>query len=199
MNTDKMTKRRPVLLLIAILLAVNTGMTCALTLWLGLERASLRKLETDIAAVRERVDREIELREELFLQLKKSAELLRKYNPRLDFQTAIAYAHKIYQCSDQELSMNILTSLIVVESNARVTAMSRKGALGLTQVMPGVWNCDRSMLIDPYKNIEIGASILRNYIRRHGLIGGLSAYNCGKNNRSLPYAQKVLGIAEQHF
>jgi len=199
MEKQKITKKISVLMVLAALLALNTVMTCALTLWLGLERASLRKLQADMAVVRDKVDREIELREELFPQLKKSAALLRKYNPRLDLQTALAYAYKIYQCSDTEVSMDILTALIVVESNAQVNAMSPRGALGLTQVMPGLWNCDRSMLVDPYKNIEIGASILRNYIRRHGLVGGLSAYNSGKNNRSLPYAHKVLGVAEQHF
>jgi len=199
MEKQKFTKKISVLMVLAALLALNTVMTCALTLWFGLERASLRKLQADMAVVRDKVDREIELREELFPQLKKSAALLRKYNPRLDLQTALAYAYKIYQCSDTEVSMDILTALIVVESNARVNAMSPRGALGLTQVMPGLWNCDRSMLVDPYKNIEIGASILRNYIRRHGLVGGLSAYNSGKNNRSLPYAHKVLGVAEQHF
>jgi len=183
----------------AALLACNTVMICALTLWLGLERSYLRKLQADMVIIKEKVEREIELREELLPQLKKSAALLRKYNPRLDPHTALAYACKIYQCSDSEVSMDILTALIVVESNARVNAMSSRGALGLTQVMPDVWKCDPSILADPYKNIEIGAAILKNYIRRHGLVGGLSAYNSGRNNRSLPYAHKVLGVAEQHF
>ena len=65
--------------------------------------------------------------------------------------------------------------------------------------MPNIWEVDSAVLTDPYQNIEVGASILKHYIERYGLLGGLSAYNSGRNNRSLRYAQKVVRIAENAF
>ncbi len=180
-------------------LIVNTVMTCILTIWINEDRKSLKNVHADIREIKNKVETEIKLREDLFPKLKKSARLLRKYNPGLDEFTALRYAYKIYECSDADVTFNILTALIVVESGADYMAVSNKGALGLTQVMPRIWKCDKSILINPYKNIEIGSSILKHYIKRHGLVGGLSAYNSGKRNRSVRYARKVLRIANQYF
>lgn len=181
-----------------LVLIINTVMTYTLTIWISEDRKSLKHVQTEIREIKNKVEEEIQLREELFPNLKKSAQLLREYNPRLDYDTALTYAYKIYECSDSDVSFfNILTALIVVESSANYRAVSRKGALGLTQVMPHIWNYDESNLINPYKNIEIGSSILKHYIKRYGLIGGLSAYNSGKRNRSLHYAKKVIRIANR--
>jgi soluble lytic murein transglycosylase-like protein len=170
-----------------------------LAIWINDNRESLQAVNADIRDLKDTLEKEIELRKDFFSKLKKSASLLNKYNPGLDYFTALKYACKIYECSDQDLSVRVLTALIVVESNADFRAVSKRGALGLTQVMPGIWKCDRKVLTDPYKNIEIGSSILKNYINRHGLIGGLSAYNSGKKNNSLGYAEKVVTIANEHF
>lgn len=187
------------LIVIVIVLVINTAMTCLLTVRISEDRKSLKNLQSDIHELKDKLETEIKLREELFPKLKKSAQLLRKYNPRLDYVTAMKYACKIYECSDENVSFNILTALIVVESSANYIAVSRKGAIGLTQVMPGIWRFDRNTLINPYKNIEIGSSILKYYMNRHGLNGGLSAYNSGKKNGSLRYARKVLRIANRYF
>jgi soluble lytic murein transglycosylase-like protein len=188
-----------IFILIVMALIINTAMTCLLTVWINEDRKSLKNLQNDIQEIKNKLETEIKLREELFPKLKKSAQLLRKYNPRLDYVTALKYACKIYECSDEDVSFNILTALIVVESSANHIAVSRRGATGLTQVMPGIWRFDRNTLIDPYKNIEIGSSILKYYINRHGLDGGLSAYNSGRKNGSIRYARKVLRIANQYF
>lgn len=186
------------IILLAILV-INTGMTFMLTRSIREDRRAIKDMQNEILEIKNKVEQEIQLREELFPQLKKSAQLLRKYNPRLSYATALAYAYKIYECSYDDVSMNVLTALIVVESSANYRAVSRKGALGLTQVMPGIWKYDKKILANPYKNIEIGSNILRYYIKRHGLVGGLSAYNSGKKNASLSYARKVLTIAKQYF
>ncbi|MFC1591932.1 transglycosylase SLT domain-containing protein [Thermodesulfobacteriota bacterium] len=183
---------------IGILIA-NMAMTGLLLQRVRTDRNSLQQLDQDMQIIKQKLETEIQLRQDLFPQLKKSARLLQKYNPRLDFATALRYASKIYECSDSKVSFEILTALIVVESSANYRAVSSKGALGLTQVMPNIWKCDRTVLIDPYKNIEIGSSILRHYVGRHGLMGGLSAYNSGKKNASLRYARKVVRIASLHF
>lgn len=186
-------------LFIAVVLVFNTVMTCMLALWIKEDRKSLKNVECSIQDIRHTLEQEIKLRKELFPQLKKSAELLTRYNPRLDDMTAVRYALKIYQCSDDQVPLDILTSLIVVESSANSRAVSRKGALGLTQVMPNIWKYDPKVLVDPYQNIEIGASILKFYVNRYGLIGGLSAYNSGKKHASIRYAKKVVRIASRHF
>lgn len=188
-----------VVLLLAVFVIVNTVMTWKLMTWFEEDRKSLANMECDIQDLKRALEIEMQLREDLFPQLKKSASLLRKYNPRLDYHTALSYACKIYECSDELVSMDVLTALIVVESSANYRAVSHKGAMGLTQVMPRIWKFDEMVLADPYRNIEIGAAILRYYMQRYGRLGGLSAYNSGKRTASLGYARKVLRIAAANF
>ncbi len=180
-------------------LILNTVSTCILTVWMNEDRKSLKKVEIDIRELKAKLESEIDLREKLYPELKKSAGLLKKYNPALDDLTTLKYAYKIFQCSDEEVSPDILTALIVVESSADHKAVSRKGALGLTQVMPNIWKYDKSTLINPYENIEAGSSILKHYVKRYGLKGGLSAYNSGKKSGSPRYARKVMRIAGLYF
>jgi hypothetical protein len=143
-----------------------------------------------------KVEEEIKLREELFITLRKSASLLKEYNPRLGEVTAFRYACKIYECSQHPVTPELLTALIVVESSANHIAVSKKGAVGLTQVMPRIWQINKKELFNPYKNIEVGSEILKYYIDKHGIKGGLSSYNSGKKNRSLRYARYVIKVAE---
>ncbi|MBW2184702.1 MAG: lytic transglycosylase domain-containing protein, partial [Deltaproteobacteria bacterium] len=47
----------------------------------------------------------------------------------------------MYKCSESPVTPELLTALIVVESSANHVAVSNKGAVGLTQVMPHIWRC----------------------------------------------------------
>ena len=185
--------------LLVVGVIANTAISCVIALQMHNDRSALKNLENDLQKVQEALDVEIELRQNIFPQLQKSARLLRRYNPNLDQMTALSYACKIYECSDETLSFDILNALIVVESSANHRAISSEGALGLTQIMPEAWNYDYETLINPYQNIEIGAAILKSYIERHGLQGGLSAYYCGRKDAGLEYAHKVKQIAQMHF
>jgi len=149
----------------------------------------------EIMELRVQVEKEIKLREEFFSALQKSANLLRHYNPRLNRVTALKYAYKIYECSESPVTPELLTALIVVESSANHVAVSNKGAVGLTQVMPHIWQCQRNELFNPYKNIEVGSKILKYYIDKHGVEGGLSSYNSGNKRTSLRYARYILKVA----
>ena len=185
-------------------ISINTVMICMLTFWAIEDRHTLKVVQVEIQELKHRIEMEIMLRQEIFPQIKKSAELLSRYNPGLDPFTALSYAIKIWQCSDDVVTHDLLTALIIVESGADYTAVSPHGALGLTQIMPGHWPYQQKELRDPYKNIEAGASILRQYIKRHGLIGGLRAYNCGSPGQSAKgasqrYAKKVLQMAQSPF
>ena len=157
---------------------------------------AIQGVHKEIVELKAKVEEEIKLREELFTTLRKSASLLMEYNPRLDGVTAFKYACKIYECSQHPITPELLTALIVVESSANHIAVSKKGAIGLTQVMPRIWQFNEQELLNPYKNIEAGSEILKHYINKHGVKGGLSSYNSGKKNRSLRYAHYVIKVAE---
>lgn len=72
-----------------------------------------------------------------------------------------------------------------VESGGRVDAISRAGAMGLMQLMPGTWEelRERYGLGDdpfhPRDNILAGAAYLREMYDRFGSPGFLAAYNAG--------------------
>ncbi|MBW2221987.1 MAG: lytic transglycosylase domain-containing protein, partial [Deltaproteobacteria bacterium] len=129
---------------------------------------AVKDVHKEIVELKAKVEEEIKLREELFITLRKSASLLKEYNPRLGEVTAFRYACKIYECSQHPVTPELLTALIVVESSANHIAVSKKGAVGLTQVMPRIWQINKKELFNPYKNIEVGSEILKYYIDKHG-------------------------------
>jgi soluble lytic murein transglycosylase-like protein len=98
------------------------------------------------------------------------------------------------------LSESLLRSLVQVESSFRHKALSKKGARGLTQVMPfNAKRCglDADQLWDPSLNLACGAIILQEEIARVGSIEkALRVYNCGKVTCGKGYAKKVLQLAK---
>ena len=81
------------------------------------------------------------------------------------------------------LPTGLLDSLVLAESAYRARALSRAGALGLTQLMPAtareVGVTDRT---DTDRSIEGGATYLRRMIDRFGEVRlALAAYNAGPN------------------
>lgn len=78
---------------------------------------------------------------------------------------------------------DLLEALVQQESGYSVTARSKVGAMGLTQIMPdtatslGVKNP-----FDPAQNLDAGAKYLKQQIERFGDLGlALAAYNAGPN------------------
>lgn len=79
------------------------------------------------------------------------------------------------------LAPRLLESVIRVESNFWHRARSRKGAMGLMQLMPGT--ARQYAVGDPYDpaaNIEAGARHLRGLLDRFDLPLALAAYNAGE-------------------
>jgi hypothetical protein len=78
-----------------------------------------------------------------------------------------------------------ISRIIRVESDAKPRARSKKGAMGLMQIMPGTWAELRARYrlgIDPYNprdNILAGAAYIRELRDRYGTPGFLAAYNAG--------------------
>jgi hypothetical protein len=78
-----------------------------------------------------------------------------------------------------------IRAIMRVESDGKQRARSKKGAMGLMQIMPGTWTELRSRCglgADPYDvrdNILAGAAYIRELSDRYGTPGFLAAYNAG--------------------
>jgi hypothetical protein len=93
-----------------------------------------------------------------------------------------------------------IRAVIRVESGDKLRARSRKGAMGLMQIMPKTWAELRARYrlgsdpYDPHDNILAGAAYIRELHDRYGSPGFLAAYNAGPSRyekhlatgRSLP-------------
>jgi len=78
-----------------------------------------------------------------------------------------------------------IRAVMHIESAGEVRARSRKGAMGLMQIMPKTWADLRvryDLGVDPYDphdNILAGAAYIRELYDRYGVPGFLAAYNAG--------------------
>ena len=85
-----------------------------------------------------------------------------KHYARIYIEAAKAY----------DLDPRLLLFLTLIESEFDPHAKSKKGALGMTQIMPKVWLktiefvSNQKDLMDPYLNIHAGALVLRHYLDR---------------------------------
>ncbi|HTS21183.1 MAG TPA: transglycosylase SLT domain-containing protein [Casimicrobiaceae bacterium] len=92
----------------------------------------------------------------------------------------------------------LVIAVIAVESRFNPIAKSDGGAVGLMQVIPR-YHGDKfdaaagESMLDPRVNIQVGAAVLREYIRRGGTeIAGLQLYNGALDDETSAYAHKVL-------
>jgi soluble lytic murein transglycosylase-like protein len=93
----------------------------------------------------------------------------------------------------------LIVAVIAVESGFNPIARSDTGAMGLMQVIPR-FHVDKlpatkgASVFDPHVNIQLGASVLKDCIRRGGTeIAGLQRYNGARSDATYAYARKVLG------
>jgi soluble lytic murein transglycosylase-like protein len=96
------------------------------------------------------------------------------------------YAAEIAEASQRfGIPEDWIRAVMRVESSGRVRAVSRKGAIGLMQIMPDTWAGLRLRYqlgrdpYDPRDNILAGAAYLREMHDRYGATGFLAAYNAG--------------------
>jgi soluble lytic murein transglycosylase-like protein len=92
----------------------------------------------------------------------------------------------------------LVLAVISVESSFNPIAESVMGAKGLMQIIPKFHPAKVSAaggeeaLWDPERNIELGAWILKEYVRRTGTLeAGLQFYNGAFGDTSAQYARKV--------
>jgi soluble lytic murein transglycosylase-like protein len=99
----------------------------------------------------------------------------------------------VRSASKYGLDPELVTAVLIVESDGRPWARSHKGAVGLMQVMPhmvaGMYLAGNLTTIE--SNVEAGCVILADNIRRLGEDDGISAYFWGSNIRGVAYLDRV--------
>lgn len=105
------------------------------------------------------------------------------------------------QSAAKELRLDplLIVAVIGVESGFNPFSQSVVGAKGLMQVMPRFHmdklpeEADRSAFLDPVTNIQVGARVLHESIRRFGGVeSGLQQFGGAINDPDRRYASKVL-------
>lgn len=105
------------------------------------------------------------------------------------------------QAAGRELHIDplLIIAVIGVESGFNPFSQSVVGAQGLMQVMPRFHmdklpdEADHSAFLDPVTNVQVGARVLKESIRRHGGIErGLQQFAGASNDPDRRYSSKVL-------
>ena len=105
-----------------------------------------------------------------------------------------------------DLEPRILAATVAVESACDAMAVSHRGAIGYTQVMPRIWKDKFDFqgsvnLFNPHDNLHAGATILGGLIKQYGVSEGVRRYqgtgtecaSCDDN-----YVPKILALAGRH-
>ena len=131
---------------------------------------------------------------------KKVISVIDRYNPSMPLNLKFKIAREIANASIKydNLDVHLICALITHESAYKwdPKVVSRKGAMGLMQVMPetaksltkiaGVeWTTPEEILFDPVINIRLGSKYLSGMIELYEIDGGLAAYNGGWKRAAL--------------
>ena len=114
--------------------------------------------------------------------------------PSVDSALSNRIAESVARCErEQALAPDLVLAVMMQESSGRPGARSAKGALGLMQVMPHMY--DQLALpgsaVHVEANIEAGCRLLADNIRRLGEERGVSAYFWGSQAGNTRYLRGV--------
>ncbi len=153
------------------------------------------------------------------LKHRKIMAILKKYHTGLSKETQVQLAHLIYEESvAYDYDPELILALMAKESSFYNWSKSRKGALGLMQILPATgqalaaainipWQ-GKETLFDPHSNIKLGTHYLSKLHKRFGQLEiALTAYNYGPSRvskiqarrRVMPkkYASRILSTYKQ--
>jgi soluble lytic murein transglycosylase-like protein len=119
-----------------------------------------------------------------------------------DYKAQQIVAAAIRSGETHQVEPELILAIIAVESMFKERAISRMGARGLMQVMPGFHSRKireiggSQALFDPAKNIHTGARILADYLDNQSgnLRRALLSYNGSLNLRRSAYPEKVMRV-----
>ena len=84
-------------------------------------------------------------------------------------------------CVEKGLNPAVVSAIVVVESNGNPLTVSPTGDLGLMQVNARIhahiFDFERRNLLNPEENLDVGTSILKTMVDRHGDERAIQAYN----------------------
>jgi soluble lytic murein transglycosylase-like protein len=115
-------------------------------------------------------------------------------NPNLGPVTATRIANAVLRCGEESaLPPELVMAVMLVESSARPSARSDKGAVGLMQVMPYMFEelPLPGSVAHIEANIEAGCLLLADNIGRLGEEDGISAYFWGRRIQGKGYLRRV--------
>jgi len=125
--------------------------------------------------------------------------VLSRWNPTLDPVDSARVTDAILRCSAEwDLDRETVLAVLLVESHARPSALSRKGAIGLMQVMPHMFEQLElpGNVAHIETNVEAGCMLLADNIRRLGEADGISTYFWGSWIRGDGYLRRVMQVRD---
>jgi soluble lytic murein transglycosylase-like protein len=125
---------------------------------------------------------------------------LRRSNSRLDSSMRDRIASAVLRCErDQGLAPDLVLAVLLVESSGRPDARSPKGAIGLMQVMPHMFE-ELGLpgnVAHVESNVEAGCLLLADNVRRLGEERGISAYFWGGSIQGDGYLRRVRSVLDK--
>ncbi|MDA8016162.1 MAG: lytic transglycosylase domain-containing protein [Thermoanaerobaculia bacterium] len=217
--TTRSSRYRARVLLLALILAalsatVPTGSVPALDLD-SLDSGDLRVIE-DVSRWVERNDlsEAPSVRDEI-RRRNTGFEVFRSFHDREDrhaYVSSLPFGDMIRRASSRYgVDSLLLAAVIEIESSFDPQAVSRRGAVGLMQVLPTTAGLAAEVLTEPAANIDRGAEYLQLLLKRFDgdLELALAAYNAGPTNvrryggvppfaETQTYVEKVLRLYVRH-
>lgn len=107
--------------------------------------------------------------------------------PEIEIRRAAHFSNMASVACEFSIPVDLLDAVIAQESGYKPWAISRAGAMGMMQIMPGTARqLGLTSPWEPYANMQAGARYLRQQLNRFGRVDlALAAYNAGPERRSL--------------
>lgn len=105
----------------------------------------------------------------------------------------------LFKAIEYDIPVNILFALVEVESEFKPNAVSKKGAIGLMQLMPQYFKqYTREELFNIYTNVDAGCEHLRGRYDKYGKWVHAIYYYIGSGPEALDYVAKVLAKENEY-